>query len=259
MASQTVCWDFKPAFQKLSNTDSFFFCPHCRLDRQESTIKYLLDTIKSLKEDISNIKEKSCVQSCPRHFSDKDSAPTRSFVSVVQSTSHQQSVPSKPHFSSQERKFSLVIGIDECPQGTSHQVRLDSDQKQVISVLSSLMPDISKLSVRDCTRMGKYSPSHVRPRPLLVKLLRTTEVSVILSNRSKLTKSKVYIKPYMTPSERNSRSILLKERKSLISSGASPKDIKIKSNKLLLKWICLWISPGLLFFAQCPEFKSSFL
>ena len=82
--------------------------------------------------------------------------------------------------------------------------------------------------------MGKYSPSHVRPRPLLVKLLRTTEVSVILSNRSKLTKSKVYIKPYMTPSERNSESILLKERKSLISSGANPKDIKVKSNKLLL-------------------------
>ncbi len=41
--------------------------------------------------------------------------------------------------------------------------------------------------------MGKYSPSHVRPRPLLVKLLRTTEVSLILSNRSKLTKSKVYM------------------------------------------------------------------
>ena len=128
----------------------------------------------------------------------------------------------------------MIYDIDECLQGTSHQVRLDSDQKQVISVLSSLMPDISKLSVRDCTRMGKYSPSHVRPRPLLVKLLRTTEVSVILSNRSKLTKSKVYIKPYMTPSKRNSESILLKERKSLISSGANPKDIKGKSNKLLL-------------------------
>ncbi len=59
------------------------------------------------------------------------------------------------------------------------------------------MPDISKLSVRDCTRMGKYSPSHERPRPLLVKLLRTTVMSVILSNQSKLTKSKVYIKPYI--------------------------------------------------------------
>ncbi len=38
----------------------------------------------------------------------------------------------------------------------------------------------------------------------------------------------------MTPSKRNSESILLKERKSLISSGANPKDIKGKSNKLLL-------------------------
>ncbi len=53
-----------------------------------------------------------------------------------------------------------------------------------------------------------------------MKLLRTTEVSVILSNG--------------TPSERNSESILLKERKSLISSGANPKDIEVKSNKLLL-------------------------
>ncbi len=59
-------------------------------------------------------------------------------------------------------------------------------------------------------------------------------MSVILSNRSKLTKSKVYIKPYMTPSKRNSESILLKERKFLISSGENPKDIKGKSNKLLL-------------------------
>ncbi len=38
----------------------------------------------------------------------------------------------------------------------------------------------------------------------------------------------------MIPSKRNSESILLKERKSLISSGANPKDIKGKSNKLLL-------------------------
>ncbi len=94
----------QPAFQKLSNTDSSFFCPHCRLDRQESTIKDLLDTVKSLKEDISNINEKSCV-----HLSDQDSAPIKSFASVVQSSTHQRSVPSKPHFSSQERKFSLVI------------------------------------------------------------------------------------------------------------------------------------------------------
>ncbi len=71
------------------------------------------------------------MQSCPSHLSDQDFAPTRSFASVVQSTSHQRSVPSKPHFSSQERKFSLVIyGIDECPQGTSRQVRLDSDQSK---------------------------------------------------------------------------------------------------------------------------------
>ncbi len=55
----------------------------------------------------------------------------------------------------------MIYDIDECLQGTSHQVRLDSDQKQVISVLSSLMPDISKLSVRDCTRMGKHSPQVV--------------------------------------------------------------------------------------------------
>ncbi len=102
-------------------------------------------------------------------------------------------------------------------------------------------------------------------RPLLVKLLRTTEVSAILSNRSKLTKSKVYIKPYMTPSERNSESILLKERKSLISSGANPKDIKVKRNKLLLNGSVYGSVQGSSFslnvqnLIQCPEFNSSFL
>ncbi len=35
----------------------------------------------------------------------------------------------------------VIYDIDECLQGTSCQVRLDSDQKQVISVLFSLMPD----------------------------------------------------------------------------------------------------------------------
>ncbi len=81
------------AFQKFSNADGAFFCPRCHLDRHESTIKDLLDTIKSLEEYNLNIKEKDCVQSSPSPPSNPDSTPSRSFASVVVQSASQQSVP----------------------------------------------------------------------------------------------------------------------------------------------------------------------
>ena len=69
---------------------------------------------------------------------------------------------------------------------------------------------------------------------VLVKFIRTLDVSSILSKRSVL-RPPINIKPDMFPEERLRDSILLKERWSLIQSGISRSDIKIRKSHLYVK------------------------
>ena len=56
--------------------------------------------------------------------------------------------------------------------------------EMAVSVLSPLSQYLTHLSVRDCIRIGKYSAD--RSDALLVKMIRSREVSCILSNRGSL-------------------------------------------------------------------------
>ncbi len=82
--------------------------------------------------------------------------------------------------------------------------------------------------------MGKFSTSKPRPRPILVKLLRSADVTLILTNKRKLSVPNVFIKPFMSPAERKCEGILLKERRSLISNGTNPQKIKLRQHKLIV-------------------------
>ena len=70
-------------------------------------------------------------------------------------------------------------------------------------------------AIKDFFRLDKFKSNSNRPRPLLVKFLRSTDTTNILRNKTKL-KSEIYIKPDLSPEEKTREAVLLKERHSLI-------------------------------------------
>lgn len=105
--------------------------------------------------------------------------------------------------------------------------------KETTSVLTPLVSSVSVHSIWDCIRLGRFLPDCQTPRPILVKLNSTSEVSAILSNRKLLSDFPgVSIKPHLSRSQLQVEKMLLVKRRSLISSGAEPKDIKIRRNQL---------------------------
>jgi len=64
-------------------------------------------------------------------------------------------------------------------------------------MLNAIAPIDSTLQsneIKDCFRLGKFNSSNTRPRPLMVKFLKATDISSILSN-IKLLKPPIFIKP----------------------------------------------------------------
>ena len=139
---------------------------------------------------------------------------------------------------SNERKFNLVLyGVDECSEGTRCHERAGKDRKTALKKLRVILTSLEDYSIRDCIRIGKYSPNGTRPRPLLVKFLRACDVNTILYKLSQgglpAELSGIAIKHHMTPSEVKSNSILLRKRLELSQEGVDKQRLKIKGNKLL--------------------------
>ena len=134
--------------------------------------------------------------------------------SHVHSTKHDQ------HHHSSDRKYNIVLfGIDECSVGTSRHERLESDFNNVTEVVSGIDESIKKHSIKDCFRLGKFNRASRRPRPILVKFVRTADVSSILYKKVSLSHP-FSIKPDLSPEERLREAALLKERWNLIGPQA---------------------------------------
>ena len=131
---------------------------------------------------------------------------------------------------SRDRSCNLVVsGVPECPQGTHRTARALQDQDSIVSALSPLCSSFSAHSIRDMFRLGKYNRE--RSRPILVKLHRPLDVSVILSNKRMLVNSlSISVRPDLSSSDKVAFSLLLKEHWSLITSGVDSCHIKIKQN-----------------------------
>ena len=83
-----------------------------------------------------------------------------------------------------DSKYNVVLyGVEECRRGLSRSARLESDLSSVVNVFSALDSSIQSHSVRDCFRLGKFSPDATRPRPILVKFVRVADVSKIFSKK----------------------------------------------------------------------------
>ena len=68
-----------------------------------------------------------------------------------------------------ERKFNVVLyGIQESTRGTLKHQRQQHDLEEASSLISSTSNLVSPGAIRDCFRLGKYTPQLKRPRPLLV-------------------------------------------------------------------------------------------
>ena len=84
--------------------------------------------------------------------------------------------------------------------------------------MHQLSDDIAPNSIRDCFRLGKLTAN--KKRPLLVKMNRMCDVSMILYKGAKLAElSPVKIRQDLSPSERKIRALLLKSRWELIRDG----------------------------------------
>lgn len=117
-----------------------------------------------------------------------------------------------PSHSDPERKYNLIVqGIVEYPHGPDVQERKLHDLEKASETISSVLSSVDSSSIRDVYRLGKYIPNHERPRPLLVKLIRATDVSVILSKKSSLPRH-IFIRPDMTKEERARHKTLMQER-----------------------------------------------
>ena len=98
-----------------------------------------------------------------------------------------------------ERKFNVVVyGIQESTRGTLKHQRQQHDLEEACNLISSSSNLVSPGAIRDCLRLGKYTPQLKRPRSLLVMLNRTADVRAVLSNRSSVP-TPYRIKPDLSP------------------------------------------------------------
>ena len=211
----------------------------------EEQLSLLESSIQALKAEILEMKKCSPVvphpeditaTTQPQHFS---ASTQQSYASVAaaktgESTAHLTSgTHPTPKFNT-DKKFNVVLyGVDECPSGTSKVDRFESDLASVVSVLSTIDSNIQYQSIKDCYRLSKFSLQGTRPRPILIKLIRISDVSKILSKKGLLSRPHS-IKPDMSREQRLLESILMKERWGLIQSGVARKSIKIRNTRLFV-------------------------
>ena len=194
------------AFKELSAEDAEpFICFCCFKTKKEKQIDTLQTTVESLKADIESLKaaSRSTVTSTVS-YSDAVSAdrllPTLSSMNAdPRQVAGEKSLSSV--LPSSDKKFNVVLyGVGECPSGLSKSARFELDLSNAAKVLSSINNSIGPNSVKDCFRLGKYSPGSSRPRPILVKFIRISDVTNTLS-KSNLSHPYT-IKPDMSREQR---------------------------------------------------------
>ena len=130
--------------------------------------------------------------------------------------------------SSRRRSNLILSGLPESCKGTPRYLRTSQDLECAGEILSSIDSLVTVNTICDCFRLGKYKENHSRPRPLLVKLSRPSDVQSILMGRKNLaSRPGIGIKPDLSADDRKIESLLLKERRSLIVSGVERKNIRI--------------------------------
>lgn len=130
------------------------------------------------------------------------------------------------------RKFNVIFhNVAESRTGTPRSQRQSQDLEKVVSICSTATDSIQADAVSDLFRLGKYRKDQKRPRPILVKFIRSADARAILSN-SRNVKSPSYIKPDLPLATRKRDSALLKVRWNLVQQGIDKGKIKIRKDSI---------------------------
>ena len=205
------------------------------------TLTIALSRITSLEAKLTSVSEELSALRCPPQDSVESLSPD---VRLSHSNGISTSTAHPTHWStstkhsvsgheSSDGKYSIVVsGIAERPHGTSWVVRTRLDFDSISCQLTGLTGDDRfSTSIWDCRCLGKYNQSSSHPRPILVTLNSTVAVSSVLLLCSSLN-SPVSIRPDLTPSDRLSRGLLLRERQSLLDASTDRNSIKIRGSGL---------------------------
>ena len=247
----------KAAYEVVSKSDKPFYCPQCRLDQQELEIHSLRELVGTLGAELEALRRQIAGGNSPPQVASDTSPAQKAIPSAGSGTLDESSdggatglLPLHPQTGAStargagsrraggtdaaSRKSNLIVyGIKEVAKGTLRHVRNRNDIENVGDVLSSVDSSVTADRIIDCTRLGKYNEE--RTRPLLVKLLRTSDAQAILAGRKLLaSRPGVFVKPDLPAEQRRVESILLKERWSLINSGISRSRIRISRDTLFV-------------------------
>ena len=229
----------KQVFSDFRSSDESFLCIYCVLGTYKREIDNLKQQVSSLTTELTTLKKSTESDTINEAHSDSsNTVSNKNYPSVASNSSSQQpqhaalSKPPKPPQITSDKKFNLIFyGITESPVNTPKMDRQQHDFHQISSILSSIDTSLSSAAIKDFYRLGKFSVSKTSPRPILVKFLRTFEVTYILSKKGLLQKP-ISIKPDMSRDERASEAAFLRERWSLIQDGIDRKSIKLRSYEI---------------------------
>lgn len=232
----------KQVFKNLSKSSDPFYCPQCRLDKQQLEIDSLRQLVSNLSSKLSNIsKELSSIQSQGKGFDLAIDNPSYASVAAGSPDNTARDKPrlppnppnSRSDTSDGERKYNVILyGLDE-PVSAPRVQRTLEDIANAISVVSSLDSSITCGAVKDHHRLGKFKQGQSRPRPILVKFVRAADAASILAKVSQLRRPYV-IKPDRSQVERRREKCLMDVRWSLIKAGLDRPAIKIRKTSLFV-------------------------
>lgn len=227
----------KTRFAKIHKSEDKFLCPHCQLESQYDSLCDIRSVVAKMAQEIQLLKAQvsSTITAPVTACSQPSVSPSTigSYASVAAQNTHPNKTQAAYGSRNSERRFNMVVyGIPENPEGTLRTQRLENDLKECSNIIKTVCTATSADPIVDCQRLGKYSKSEERSRPILLHLARALDVTRIMSNRKNLVSMPgISIKPHMSSHERKVESVLLKERRLLINSGSSRSDIKITPSK----------------------------
>ena len=137
--------------------------------------------------------------------------------------------------SERENKI-IVFGVPEKTNDTLVTVldRISHDKKSVEELARKV--GIQTLNIEDIFRLGKFSSTQTRPRPLVVKFSNTWNCRIMMMSNSKLKADNVFIKPFLSKNEWEKEKQALEYRFKLAQNmNTNRSDIKIRSARLFFR------------------------
>jgi len=218
------------AYQELSNDDSPYLCPHCKITQQADEIEELKKVVSSLTTNLNSIKEellKAKNNTTRQQQSHSTVGTTLPPVSVTGSNESNISTPETTQQTNADITSTVANILQEEREKEKRQLNLivhqlaESTQEEPQSRKAEDIETTSKLiqkylgvtsTVTNAIRLGSKG---AKPRLLKISVSSKREKSIILKNCTKLRNKeypndiqKIYITPDLTPKEQKENKAL---------------------------------------------------